>query len=145
MEQQEHLAAIAGRFAQVAPRNWARLVGNWEATLGEDGEPVLNYLTLAVVDGGDRWLFGQVGYDEPLYDLVAAYNNASSGDADAQVSSRWTVLDLEVDEDGTFRTNLGYGQPKRSNGIMDEESLGRFESYLDTWVTEHGTVPGGAS
>jgi hypothetical protein len=110
---------------------------------------VLNYLTLAVVNGGDRWLFGQVGYDEQLYDLVAAYNTASAGEVTTKegetASTRWTVFDLEVDADGTFRSNLGYDQPKRSNGIMDEESLGRFETYLDTWIAEHGATPGSSS
>ncbi len=140
LEQQQRIAAIAGRFAEIAPKGWARLVGNWEATPDEQGSPVLNYLTLAVVNGGDRWLYGQVGYDETLYDLVADFNTASAGDGPDR---RWTVLDLEVDEDGTYRTNFGYERPKRSNGVMDEESLGRFETYLDRWVAEHGAVPEG--
>ncbi len=141
-EQQERLDAIAGRFAQIAPQGWARLVGNWEATPDEQGGPTLNYVTLAVVNGGDRWLLGQVGYDEPLYDLVAEFNAASADGGDER---RWTVLDLEVDEDGSYRTGFGYETPKRTNGVTDHESLGRFESYLDEWVAQHGTVPGARS
>jgi hypothetical protein len=138
-DQRQHIEAIAQRFAQIAPEGWARLVGNWEASQDAEGTTVLNYLTLAVVDGTDRWLFGQVGYDEPLYDLVAALNDKSA----ATASGRWTVFDLEVDADGTFRTEFGYDPPKRTNGIMDEESLGRFESYLETWMADHGPVPAG--
>ena len=59
----------------------------------------------------------------------------------AQRGERWTTLDLEVDRDGAFRSDFGYGPPKRTLGIHDEESMGRFESYLDRWVAEHGPVP----
>ncbi|MBB5786558.1 hypothetical protein [Jiangella mangrovi] len=137
-EQQERLERIVGRFAEVAPPSWVRLVGNWEASPGPTGEITLNYLTLAVVDGGDRWLFGQVGYDEPLYDLVAQLHAMAAAD---EPDHAWTVLDLEVDQDGTFRVELGYDPPKRSRGVLDEESMGRFETYLDRWVAEHGPRP----
>lgn len=137
-EQQDQLERIVHRFADVAPRNWVRLVGNWEASTGQSGELTLNYLTLAVVDGGDRWLFGQVGYDEPLYDLVAQLQPMAAAD---DPEHAWTVLDLEVDQDGTFRVEFGYDPPKRARGILDEESMGRFETYLDRWVAEHGPRP----
>lgn len=136
--QREILTAVAHRLAEVAPTGWARLVGNWEAT-GNPGEAVLNHLTLAVVDGGDRWLFGQVGYDETLYDLVTDLHAAMAGPE----GTSWTVLDLELDEDGSYRTDVGYGPAKRSNGVLDEESYGRFQGYLDRWVAEHGPVPVG--
>jgi len=139
-DKRRQIEAVVQRFAEIAPSGWARLVGNWEATRGDDGKTVLNYLTLAVVDASDRWLYGQVEYDEPLYDLVVELNDAS---ADEGPERRWTVFDLEVDADGSYRTDFGYDPPKRSNGIMDEESLGRFESYLEGWMAEHGPVPAG--
>jgi len=142
IKQQDHVEAVAGRLVEVAPPGWVRLVGNWEATLDDRGSPVLNFLTLAVIDGGDRWLYGQVDYDETLYDLVAAFNRWSDGQGP---NRRWTVLDLEVDADGSYRTEFGYDEPKRSNGIMDQESLGRFEDYLETWVAVHGPAPRAAS
>lgn len=142
LEQQRHVQAIAQRFVEVAPQGWARLVGNWEAVPGSDGRPVLNYLTLAVVDLGDRWGFGQIDYDEPLYDLVADLRVAAEADGP---EGTWTVLDLEVDADGTFRTDFSYDPPKRTNGILDEESIGRFENYLQGWIEQHGPTPGQAS
>lgn len=138
-EQQERIRAVAERLVQVAPQGWARLVGNWEATV-VDGEVSLNWITLGVVDLGDRWGAGQFGYDAVLYDLVVELNEAV-----AATGERWSVLDLEVDRDGDFRTQFGYGPARRTLGIPDEESLGRFESYLDSWVAEHGPVPGGGA
>lgn len=135
VEQQELIRGIAERFAAVAPTGWARLVGNWEATLRE-GEVHLNYLTLAVVDAGGRWAVGQLDFDEGLYGLVVALNEGMAG-----TGERWTVLDLEVDADGRFRTGFGYETPKRSNGVHDHESIGRFQHYLQTWVAEKGPVP----
>lgn len=134
-DMQVAIQAIAGRFVQLAPEGWARLVGNWEATPTQVGTVTLNYITLAVVDGGDRWLLGQFDYDEELYDMVAALRLAMAEGAP------WTVFDLEVDADGSYRTHFGYDDPKRSNGIEDEESMGRFENYLDRWVAEHGPTP----
>lgn len=135
----ETIARIARRFVEIAPTGWARLIGNWEAT-GEPGSANLNYITTAVVDIGDRWGYGQLDFDEPLYDLVVELHGQM-----AEREDLWTVLDLEVDADGTFRTNFGYGQAKRTEGVMDEESYGRFQTYLDGWVTEHGPVPGGVA
>lgn len=139
-EQQDQLGAVARRFAQVAPQGWARLLGNWEATVDAAGAVSLNWITTAVVDGGDRWLYGQVAYDEPLYDAVVRLNELSAQDGPDR---RWTTLDLRLDADGAIAVDLGYDEPKRTNGVHDEESLGRFEQYLDTWVAEHGPVPAG--
>lgn len=137
-EQQEQLGAVARRFAATAPTGWARLVGNWEATVAGTGSVHLDWITTAVVDGGDRWLYGQLGYDEALYDAVVRLNELS---AEGGPDARWTTLDLVLDPDGSIQVDLGYEPPKRSQGIHDEESHGRFERYLDTWVAEHGPVP----
>lgn len=136
-EQQDLVRSIGARFVEIAPPGWARLVGNWEATL-QGSEVNLNYITLAVVGQDGGWAAGQLGFDEPLYDLVAELNEAM-----ATTGERWTVMDLEVDADGRFRTAFGYGPPKRSTGIFDEESMGRFENYLATWVAEHGAASAG--
>lgn len=136
-EQQELVRGIAGRLVEIAPTGWARLVGNWEATV-QGPEVNLNYITLAVVGQGRGWAAGQIGFDEPLYDLVVELNEAM-----ARSGERWTVMDLEIDGDGRFRTAFGYDTPKRSNGIYDEESMGRFENYLATWVAEHGATSAG--
>lgn len=142
VEQQDQLTVVARRFADIAPTGWVHLVGSWEATPGDGGEVSLNWITAAVVDGGDRWLYGQIGYDDVLYDAVATLNEQS---ARTGPGHRWTTLELHLDRDGTFKVDLGYEPPKRSQGINDEASFGRFERYLDTWVAAHGPTPGGTT
>ena len=140
--QQRQLEAVVRRFAAIAPAGWAHLVGSWEASTGADGRVSLNWITTAVVDGGDRWLHGQVRHDEALYDAVVRLNELS---AQAAPEHRWTTLELHLDRDGTIRVDVGHEPPKRTRGVLDEESLGRYERYLDTWVAAHGPVPPGAS
>ncbi|XVX21086.1 hypothetical protein ACQP1U_04215 [Actinomycetota bacterium] len=134
--QGEIIEQVVARAMAIAPGGWARFVGNWEATRPE-GQAHLNYITLAVVEHEGRWALGQFDFDEPLYDLVAHLHDIMT-----EAGEQWTTLDLEVDADGRFRTQFGYGEPKRTNGVLDEESLGRFERYLETWVAEHGDRPG---
>ena len=138
-EQQELIETIVQRFAAIAPDGWARLAGNWEAYRDDDGRLTLNYITVAIVNGGHEWLYGQVGFDSVLYDAVMALNERMAGDDEQR---RWTVFDLEVDADpAEFRVDFGYGVPKRVNGIDDHESIGRFRDYLQTWIDAHGPTP----
>lgn len=136
---QQHVAGIGQRFVEVAPADWYHLVGNWEASPDPSGVS-LNFLTLAVVDLGDRWGFGQIEFDEPLYDAVAEFALAARS-RPFSGSGPWTVLDLEINNEGQFDSKFGFDEPKRTNGVMDEESIGRFENYLETWIAEHGPVP----
>ena len=140
-EQQEQLGVVARRLAAIAPAGWAHLVGSFEATVSDAGEVTLDWITTAVVDGGDRWLYGQLGYDEELYDAVVRLNDLA---AEAGPQARWTTCELHLGPDGSIQVDLGYDPPKRSRGIYDEESLGRFEGYLDVWVATHGPRPGSA-
>lgn len=142
VEQQDQLTVVARRFAEIAPERWVHLVGSWEATLDEAGDVRLNWITTAVVDGRDRWLYGQVGYDEPLYDAVVRLNELS---AEPGPEHRWTTCELRLDRDGSIQVDFGHEPPKRSRGIHDEESLGRYERYLDAWVAVHGPRPGGTA
>lgn len=138
-EQQELIQTIVQRFAAIAPDGWARLAGNWEAYRDDDGRLTLNYITVAIVNGGHEWLYGQVGYDHVLYDAVIELNERMAGGDEQR---RWTVFDLEVDADPPeFRVDFGYGTPKRVNGIDDHESIGRFRDYLQTWIDAHGPTP----
>ena len=132
---EEQIQRIVRRFDAIAPEGWVRLAGNWETNQEADDALALNYITLAVVASDGGWGAGQLGYDEELYDEVLALNEVmAEGDG-----RRWTVLDLEIDAaPAEFRVQFGYDAPKRVNGVLDDESYGRFERYLESWVTEHG-------
>lgn len=137
-EQQDKIEAVARRMVQVAPDGWVKIVGSWEATPGDEGQPPhLNWITMAVVDLGDRWGAGQFDFDEPLYDMVAELHQGMQ-----QRGDDWTLMDLEIATDGSYRTQFGYGEPRRTRGELDDESMGRFWNLLSDWVAEHGSVPG---
>lgn len=132
---EEQIQRIVRRFDTIAPEGWVRLAGNWESYQDADDDLALNYITIAVVASEGGWGAGQLGYDEDLYDEVLALNEVmAEGDG-----RRWTVLDLEIDaEPAEYRVQFGYDTPKRVNGVLDDESFGRFERYLSSWVAEHG-------
>ncbi len=95
-EQQEQLDRIVRRFADVAPARWARLVGNWEAYPGPTGEVTLNYLTLAVVDGGARGSVtlapAQPGREQPGDEVAAAHRHGAGVDGALVVRGRQVVV-----------------------------------------------------
>jgi hypothetical protein len=49
--------------------------------------------------------------------------------------SRWRT-DLVVDKSGEFRSKFSYDPPKRMNAVFDDDSLGRFNRYLETYKAE---------
>ena len=50
---------------------------------------------------------------------------------------RWGTCDPVVDKSGEFRFKLSYDRPKRINGVFDDDSLGRFNRYLESYKAEH--------
>lgn len=48
----------------------------------------------------------------------------------------WGTCDLVVDQPGKFRFNFSYAPPKRINGVFDDDSMGRFDHYLETYKAE---------
>jgi len=51
----------------------------------------------------------------------------------------WGTSDLVVDQPG-FRFNFSHDPPKRINGVFDEEPMGRFDRYLETYRTERAAA-----
>lgn len=157
----EQLEVVARRLAETAPPGWARVLSRWVATgtgagaagLDEgdgpdgpdrsdgrdrldgpdrsDGRAWLDGVTTAVVDGGDRWLYGWLGDDPVLREAVAALRASCAGEP------RWTTLDLTLDPDGTIAVELGHDAPTGPDAAVSA----RLEHGLDTWVAEHGPVP----
>lgn len=141
-EEQVQLEVVARRLAQTAPPGWARVLSRWVATgTGADpgadegevpgGRDRLDGVTTAVVDGGDRWLYGRLGDDPVLREAVAALRGLCADDPP------WTTLDLTLDPDGAITVDLGHDAPSGPDDVVSA----RLEHYLDTWVAEHGPVP----
>lgn len=135
-EQQDQLGAIARRFVEVAPAGWVRLLGRWEAAAEPSGAARLDATTAAVVDGGDRWLFGRLDLDPVLHGAVVGLRVLVEEDS----GRPWTTLELLLDPDGTVQVDLGYDPPEGS-GPRDEQSVGGLRRHFDTWVAERGPVP----
>ena len=49
---------------------------------------------------------------------------------------------IVVDQPGKFKLSFSYDPPKRINGVFDDDSMGRFDRYLETYEAErkHGTM-----
>jgi hypothetical protein len=43
---------------------------------------------------------------------------------------------MVVDRPGRFRFSFSYDPPKRINGIFDDDSMGRFDRYLERYKAE---------
>jgi hypothetical protein len=46
-----------------------------------------------------------------------------------------------VDQQGKFRFSFSCDPPKRINGIYDDDSMGRFNRYLETYEAERARSP----
>jgi hypothetical protein len=44
-----------------------------------------------------------------------------------------------VDQPGKFGFSFSYDPPKRMNGVFDDESMGRFDRYLESYKAERGS------
>lgn len=53
--------------------------------------------------------------------------------------TRWGTCDLVVDQPGKF--SFSYDPPKRINGMFDDDSMGRFDRYLETYEAERPHPP----
>jgi hypothetical protein len=48
---------------------------------------------------------------------------------------------LVEDRPGKFRFSFSYDPPKRISGIYDDDSMGRFDRYLETYEAERASSP----
>jgi hypothetical protein len=44
-----------------------------------------------------------------------------------------------VDQQGKFRFSFSYDPPKRINGVFDDEVMGRFDRYLESYKAGRGS------
>jgi DNA/RNA non-specific endonuclease len=51
---------------------------------------------------------------------------------------RWGTCDLVADRTGEFKYRFSHDPPNRINGVFDDDSMGRFDRYLETYKAERG-------
>jgi hypothetical protein len=111
---------------------WERIVVNYEVQ-EEDGGLTEDRRGFYIgPDGAGDFLKGQLSFDtnvKGLFRELRAEIQRSEGQG-------WSTCDLVVDQPGRFRFDFSYDRPKRINGVFDDQSMGRFDRYLDTYKAE---------
>jgi len=111
---------------------WERIVVNYEMQ-EEDGGVTEDRRGFSIApDGSGGFRKDGVTFDltvKGLFRELREEMQRSEGQA-------WGTCDLIVDQPGRFRFNFSYERPKRINGVFDDESMGRFDRYLETYKAE---------
>jgi len=126
--QKQIVIVIAGGIADA----WERIVVNYEMA-DEDGgltEDRTGFYIAA--DSSGELRDKDISFTDPVKEMFRALREEmrkTSGDA-------WSTCDLVIDPPGKFHYNFSYDPPKRINGVFDEESMGRFDHYLESYKAE---------
>lgn len=130
----ETVQAVAASVSQVrdgewGERDWRRIVVNHESLLHAK-EPEVSTIAFAVaaLPGGKPELvdfrLSRAAKDglRRIGDIMHARNG-----------QYWTVCDLVVERDGTYRFDFSYDPPYRLGGQVNDT---RFDDYLQRWLAE---------
>ena len=133
MELQKNIVVA---LASTIDAPWKRIVVNYEIQ-EEDGSLIEDRRGFTIIpDGAGDFRKGQLAFDtevKGLFRELRAEIQRSEGQG-------WGTCDLIVDQPGRFRFNFSYDPPKRINGVFDEQSMGRFDRYLDTYKAERADI-----
>ncbi|MFC4819283.1 hypothetical protein [Dokdonella ginsengisoli] len=132
----ETVQAVAGSVTDVmdgewGERDWRRLVVNHESLL-HTAEPEASTIAFAVATkpGGEPEIVD--------FRISRAAKNGFKRIADimhAQKGQYWTVCDLTVERDGSYRFDFSYDPPYRLGGHLHDT---RFDDYLQRYLAETG-------
>ena len=129
MELQKNIVVA---LASTIDAPWERIVVNYEIQEEDAGLTEDRRGFTIIPDGAGDFRKGQLSFDTTVKNLfreLRAEIQRSEGQG-------WGTCDLIVDQPGRFRFNFSYDPPKRINGVFDEQSMGRFDRYLDTYKAE---------
>lgn len=125
--------AIVSALARSIPDAWERIVVNYEMQ-EEDGGLTEDRLGFYIAKGST----GDLRESDLVFSPeVEAMFREMNDEIKRTAGDRWGTCDLVVDKSGEFRFKLAYDPPKRINGVFDDDSLGRFNRYLETYKAEH--------
>jgi hypothetical protein len=124
--------AIVTTLIHDIPDAWERIVVNYEMQ-EEDGGLVEDRLGFYIShDANQEPAENNLVFSPGLKDLFRRLNV----EIKRTEGARWGTCDLVVDQPGRFRFNFSYDPPKRINGIFDDDSMSRFDRYLETYKAE---------
>jgi hypothetical protein len=122
------VAALIGGTAG----EWLRIVVNYEVQ-EDDGGLIEDRLGFYIAEDAQQVLATHtLVFGPELKDLFRGLNQEMGRTGGA----RWGTCDLVVDPPGRFRFSFSYDPPKRINGIFDDDSMGRFDRYLEVYQAE---------
>ena len=126
--------AIVTALARDIPDAWERIVVNYEMEEEDDGltEDRLGFYIAKDAVAGLRE--AQLAFSPEVKSLFREMND----EIQRSEGQRWRTCDLVVDQPGKFRFSFSYDPPKRLNGVFDDDSMGRFDRYLETYKAERG-------
>jgi hypothetical protein len=125
--------AIMTALTRGIPDAWERIVVNCEMQEEDDGSTE-DRLGLYIAKGPT----GDLRESELVFSPeVRAMFREMNNEIKRTTGDRWGTCDPVVDKSGEFRFKLSYDRPKRINGVFDDDSLGRFNRYLESYKAEH--------
>jgi len=125
--------AIVTPLTRGIPDAWERIVVNYEMQEEDDGSTE-DRLGLYIAKGPT----GDLRESELVFSPeVRAMFREMNNEIKRTTGDRWGTCDPVVDKSGEFRFKLSYDRPKRINGVFDDDSLGRFNRYLESYKAEH--------
>jgi hypothetical protein len=124
--------AIVAALVRDISGGWERIVVNYEMQ-EDDGGLVEERRGLYISQDAEQALdMNAVAFSPGLKDLFRRLNE----EMQRTKGMRWGTCDMVVDRPGRFRFSFSYDPPKRINGIFDDDSMGRFDRYLERYKAE---------
>jgi hypothetical protein len=124
--------AIVTALARDIADGWERIVVNYEMQ-EEDGGLTEDRLGFYIAkDPAGDFRESDLAFSPEVKALFREMNE----EIKRSEGERWGTCDLVVDQPGKFKFSFTYDPPKRINGVFDDDSVGRFDRYLETYRAE---------
>jgi hypothetical protein len=125
----EALERLVARYRAIAPEGWIRVI-SWWAYLGDGGttdRSVLKHPEIAIVLGPDGLSSEYFRPDSHAGNDIDALNEALVGEPE----EGWTLLQLEIDRDGTVRTDFDTGPARELEDSATDPFWDGVHEYLE--------------
>jgi hypothetical protein len=124
--------AIVAALARGIPDAWERIVVNYEMQEEDGGLTEDRRGFYITKDPAGNLRKAELAFGPELKAMFREMND----EIQRTEGKRWGTCDLEINPSGKFRFSLSHDPPKRINGVFDDDSMGRFDRYLETYKAE---------